>query len=790
MGNRWGILALLLIMSLPLLNALPANLVFSQPATVFAEQTNVYSINYTAIDENNTPTFPLTPSEHNAACRYLFSPVDPDDPLGFNFTYNASSQAHELAINYAPPGNASFTIQCTADGFDTMTIENTTQEVLAVPTNFSTSISTSNTTATLTVTYYSQLNGSGNSLTPEENNAQCSASVYEDDTDELVAEIGLDYIGGDYDYFLATVELEPGTSYYWDVECSAEPNFETASGQSDKSFYIDEASCQQVDVTSDTTLSQGKTCSNDGSSAAPLFVISADNVTLDCNGATLRGVGSNSGGRMAISASGVSNVNILNCNADGFSWPIWASDSNNVSFRNLSVTNSGDSNSILIIGSNNTLVDNFTCINNSIGGAPSVWISSSENTTISNGVISNYGTAIFAFSNNNTIITNVTVNSANTGLEDNGGTTATNLVFNNTYLALLLTGSGSILQNVSIYNSPFSAGLEATVAILSNNTIANISIYNSSSDAVWLGGFNNSLTISASNVNGTAINLIAEDGGAVNNTINFTSLSNNALDLNITDATNSVYGNVFNGNFSSVFFNVTNSTQSTIASFNQVTFSANGAIITSNLTLTNSTGVVNSSNLTNSFTLSITSAVLNSSAMPFLSQPAVITLIGATYTNNSIYEVLRDGVVCSDSICTKISSSPASFRVTGFSNYSTRLIPIAVEAAPASSSSNGGGSGGGGPAPTNQPIAQNTTANQTSQNVTTNQTASELRTNQTQPLPNEQNTTNPNELAQQSPATGLFAGIPKELNNPYAVGAGVAVIALLGFGYFYFLRKP
>ncbi|MGD9381055.1 MAG: hypothetical protein PVI03_01275 [Candidatus Thorarchaeota archaeon] len=52
---------------------------------------------------------------------------------------------------------------------------------------------------------------------------------------------------------------------------------------------------------------------------------------------------------------------------------------------------------------------------------------------------------------------------------------------------------------------------------------------------------------------------------------------------------------------------------------------------------------------------------------------AVITLEGVTYISTDKYRVLKDGSLCTD--CVKLDASPVRFSVTGFSTYTTEMIP-------------------------------------------------------------------------------------------------------------------
>lgn len=80
---------------------------------------------------------------------------------------------------------------------------------------------------------------------------------------------------------------------------------------------------------------------------------------------------------------------------------------------------------------------------------------------------------------------------------------------------------------------------------------------------------------------------------------------------------------------------------------------------------------------------------INTTALPNFNKSATLSLYNLTFTNP---RVLRNGEVCSDSICTEVSYSGGTFifNVTQFTNYSAGETPS--EETP---SGGGGGSGGG-----------------------------------------------------------------------------------------------
>ena len=79
---------------------------------------------------------------------------------------------------------------------------------------------------------------------------------------------------------------------------------------------------------------------------------------------------------------------------------------------------------------------------------------------------------------------------------------------------------------------------------------------------------------------------------------------------------------------------------------------------------------------------------INTTALPNFNKSATLYLYGLTFTNP---RVLRDGAVCSATICTEVnySADVFIFNVTQFSNYSSEETPVET-----TTSSGGGGSGG------------------------------------------------------------------------------------------------
>ncbi|MDP2907967.1 MAG: hypothetical protein Q8O03_08585 [Nanoarchaeota archaeon] len=89
--------------------------------------------------------------------------------------------------------------------------------------------------------------------------------------------------------------------------------------------------------------------------------------------------------------------------------------------------------------------------------------------------------------------------------------------------------------------------------------------------------------------------------------------------------------------------------------------------------------------------ISDNSIYINSDNLPNFDKPATLYLYSLTFTNPRI---LKDGSVCPESACTKVSYSGGTleFTVTGFTNYSSEETPTT----PTPTGQTAGGEGGGG----------------------------------------------------------------------------------------------
>ncbi len=772
-------------------------LTYTYPSTALVLEPFDIEINYTAVLDNGT-TYLITEPYHNGTCYFIF------DSITFATYYNPEKQNYNLTFNTNTAGNYTPTFECFADNHDMRNETGSNIEIKPANTTMSLWSNTTNKTVTLTTAYYWSVTSEkgGDTEIINEERTTCNASLY-DSSDNLLLETALDLDG----YFYAkTLTLNSEGSYHWNASCSGLPNYNPANSTSD-ALYIEGSECNEVNVTSNTNVTSGKTCS--GESTTPLYSITTSDVELNCNGNTLDAIGNNLQ-RESISVANASNVTISNCRLDNYAAGITLFNATKVTLKNI-VTNNSYYSLIIVNSSNFSLLDSEFSQgindNSPLNGRTAIsLVGNSQNPVFSNLTIHDYLVGLIVDNVTNASFTDFNLINVSLGIFLNGNNnTLQRISLSNVSASMALIGENNLVENFTTRNSPF-VGLEPTIYLITNKTtLTNLVVYNSSSDAIWLFGQDNILFVNLTNTNGTGLTLLGDTSPldayslskpTSNNLIHLNGFTGNKLDIKMNDSTGELYNNTFIGNFSSIFANVTNTTRPTIATFSNLTLAANGALVTySNLTLLNSTNFVNLSDITTAFQLSSTSAFLDSSATSFLSQSATIKLTGATYTNNSAYDVLKDGSVCNT--CVKLASNPAEFQVLGFSNYSTRQIQLDNNQTQQNTSSSTSPSSPPSSPPSNPPSDKppsttpttpqanvtNTTQpqNNTVAPVSNTTTTSNTTASVTQPLANGTTT---------APLTGLFAAVPKELQNPVNASAVViAVLALAGIGYSLYAGK-
>ncbi|MFH0713081.1 MAG: hypothetical protein V1722_01060 [Candidatus Micrarchaeota archaeon] len=741
----------------------------------------IVEINYSAVFDNGT-TYLITQPSHNGICYLTF------DGYTLATDYNAEKQNYNTAIYSIPAGNYTPTIECSADNYETRSETGSNIEITPANTTMLLQSNTTGKTVTLTAGYYwTETSEKGGSISAiYEEVAACNASLY-NSNNYLILETPLDLDGYGYSY-VKTVTLGSAGSYYWNASCGGLANYKPASSTSD-ALYIENSECDEVNVISSTNVTSGKTCSSE--SSTPLYSITTNNVELNCNDNTFNAIGNNLQ-RAAIGVVNASNVTISNCKFNNYAAGITIYNATNVTLKNI-VTTTGY-NSLQIVNSSNVSILDSEFSQGVNDDAPMnarsaiYFIGNSPNAVFSNITIRGYFVGLNAENVTNGSLADFNLTDVYAGIVLQGNNnTLQRISLSNATISLYLIGENNLVENFTTRNSPAIEDFYPTILLITNKTtVTNLVVHNSSSDAIWLFGSDNTLSINLTSINGTALSLFGDSDlvgfpakPTANNLIYLKGFTGNTLDIKMNDSTGELYNNTFIGNFSSIFANVTNATQQTIATFSGLTFTANGALVTySNLTLLNSTGEVNITNGISKFTLTSTTVSLNSTATPFLSQFATITLTGASYANNSMYNILKDSSTCSN--CIKLSSNPVAFQVFGFSSYTTSAVetPVTVTPPPVSPTVPSAGAAASGIQITAAVNPLTNTSNATSNNTNSKKSLNITKNNSSLNSTNNNQTQNTNST---SPLTGLLAAIPIDLNNPITV-AVIALIAIATIG--------
>ena len=156
-----------------------------------------------------------------------------------------------------------------------------------------------------------------------------------------------------------------------------------------------------VPVSDDLIVNRDLTLCNDvyniaGSKANGVLIITASDITLNCNGATLSGTGSSSG----IYLNNRSNVTVENCNVINYSYGVYLYSSSNNTLVNNAV-NSNTKKGIFLSSSSNNSMRNNTVNNNDYYGID-LHISSNHNILVNNTANNNIWGIYSSSSSNNT----------------------------------------------------------------------------------------------------------------------------------------------------------------------------------------------------------------------------------------------------------------------------------------------------------------------------------------------------------------------------------------------------
>jgi parallel beta-helix repeat protein/surface protein len=318
-----------------------------------------------------------------------------------------------------------------------------------------------------------------------------------------------------------------------------------------------DSACSDISIPNTVfTLTQNATASGG------CFVISADNVTLDCNNFWITYSTGGVAGDYGIYSSRF-NTTIKNCNILDGNWSSLAG-----AFRYAIYFNTAD---------NGTIFNNFANTSNSDG----IYIyngANFNNLTLNRGISnSSYGIYLFTSSNNNILANNTGISNLNRGICLNG--VSNNILINNIgtgngagFAGIYLNGaSNNILTN---NNGTSVSGVGIWLIISSNNNLLtnNAGASSTNNGIVVQASYNNTLT----NNNGTSSNSGA--GVYLNDS------SNNNL-INNSGTSNSGYG-LFMGS-SSQNNTLTNNIGTSNSSYGISLSSSNNSILTSNTGISN-----------------------------------------------------------------------------------------------------------------------------------------------------------------------------------------------------------
>ncbi|NQV91504.1 right-handed parallel beta-helix repeat-containing protein [Candidatus Woesearchaeota archaeon] len=350
-------------------------------------------------------------------------------------------------------------------------------------------------------------------------------------------------------------------------------------------------------------ISISTTLNNHISTTGDCFTINANDLTLDCDGYSIKG----DGGDTAIMSSGKNNVTIQNCVVGEF-------------LTGISISN----------GLNVTIKDSII-ENNSIGSTSGIYLSSTHNSTFSNLTVNNITTFGFVLANaKENIFTNITLtNTADDAIYMYGSyhNSFTNIQIDalddsasDGSLNLYTDNHFNTFQDFSI-NDSSSTGYGVYIATSNNNVFINGTI-NGSNGGLWLStaDYNNisNLTIINSATQGIKLDGSAEENILVNIHVENTTSS-------IIDTSSLANTLIYNNSFAQITWNLTNLTTITNLTVGTTIFLEN-----------NNTGLVDDSNFLE------------------LTKTAVIELRDLDFSNTP--HLARSGSICDTDDTCNISS--------------------------------------------------------------------------------------------------------------------------------------
>ncbi len=507
----------------------------------------------------------------------------------------------------------------------------------------------------------------------------------------------------------AFVDFEDDGSF---VQCNSPQCYNISYNPATKVFVFNVSSFTSYRVQEEEF---GSSCGEVSSSLALLnnvtsntscFNITADNVTLDCDGYSIFYNANGSNNAFGVAARGLSNITVKNClikdiNSSGtHGYGLNFSLINNSLILNNSIytnsTNYGYGIYLSYYSLNNNLTDNSIVTGNNLAGG---------------GTSYNYGIAVEKLANNN-LIDNNRINTSGGGNEndcisitnasENNITRNTlrssGLYAGNTGLFLYNRANNNLMKNNYIITNGSSNNHGVYIVTSSNNN----TLFNNTIVTGGAGDVNQGILLylgaSGNNITGNVINATRGYGIYV-----WTSANNNRFYANNITATGiSTYGIGISEANNSVFdSNVLNNPSEWIANggvfnnFTNTTFlMPNGSIRIIPTVQINSFSSVTKTRLNISYNYTY----LNSTNLTFLNTSAEITLYGISFTYPQAFVDFEDDgsfVACDSPQCYNVSYNPTSkvfvFNVSSFTTYiAGKAVPnIALTITPSNSVTEG-----------------------------------------------------------------------------------------------------
>ena len=297
-------------------------------------------------------------------------------------------------------------------------------------------------------------------------------------------------------------------------------------------------------INEDTVLC-GRVYDIDDSGDNGAIIINASDVVLDCNGASLNGIGTGYGTYL----ENKNNVTIKNCNVMNYEYGIylWKSPNNTITDDAVSDNNYG----VLLDHSPNNTITSNTVNNCTYRG---IYLLSSSNNTMINNTVSDNGEGIYLHSSSNNNISHNMANSNDIGIylwKASNNTITANTASDNYYGISLHSSSNNnqIINNTANDNSKYGYGIYLHFS-LNNAITANTANKNKYYGIVLLEySSNNTIANNTANDNRYGISLYT----SLNNTLQNNEISNNNIGIYSQNSTSTIISNFVCGNSISDF---------------------------------------------------------------------------------------------------------------------------------------------------------------------------------------------------------------------------------------------